>query len=349
MIDIKIFGKAKDSARNGQGGSTGTSTVSVKEAAHASEADYAAKAGKADSSTLAERAESAAVASRANVADRAMDVDEEAEALTHYLRNDKDDVARGLIGFLKGLSLGDDYRIDEEGNGRLLSLILNGLQAKDVVSPGFDSAGKTGFWVTDDDGRGMSYMELDKLHVRYKAVFDELEIRKRTYVGGNAVFSNAASKLTGVDWLDKDGKVTDDITAVAAFKCYVKTDDGTTQTQNLWEVGDLALCQTFNIKEGTTKNATNKVYWRLVTEVGDDYFVLSNKVGEYKDFGVDHSKDAELYQGTKVVLAGGDAVETEDKLLTRAERLSGEGGLGGAVRQQGKRSRQRGGDSDLYS
>lgn len=316
MIDIKIFGKAKDSARNGQGGSTGTSTVSVKEAAHASEADYAAKAGKADASTLAERAESAAVASRANVADRAMDVDEEAEALTHYLRNDKDDVARGLIGFLKGLSLGDDYRIDEEGNGRLLSLILNGVQAKDVVSPGFDSAGKTGFWVTDDDGRGMSYMELDKLYVRYKAVFDELEIRKRTYVGGNAVFSNASSKLTGVDWLDKDGKVTDDITAVAAFKCYVKTDDGTTQTQNLWEVGDLALCQTFNIKEGTTKNATNKVYWRLVTEVGDDYFVLSNKVGEYKDFGVDHSKDAELYQGTKVVLAGGDAVETEDKLLT---------------------------------
>ena len=56
MIDIKIFGKAKDSARNGQGGSTGTSTVSVKEAAHASEADYAAKAGKADASTLAERA-----------------------------------------------------------------------------------------------------------------------------------------------------------------------------------------------------------------------------------------------------------------------------------------------------
>ena len=187
MIDIKIFGKAKDSARNGQGGSTGTSTVSVKEAAHASEADYAAKAGKADSSTLAERAESAAVASRANVADRAMDVDEEAEALTHYLRNDKDDVARGLIGFLKGLSLGDDYRIDEEGNGRLLSLILNGVQAKDVVSPGFDSAGKTGFWVTDDDGRGMSYMELDKLYVRYTAVFAELEIRKRTSVGGNAV------------------------------------------------------------------------------------------------------------------------------------------------------------------
>lgn len=242
-----------------------------------------------------------------------------AEGAELFLSRLNADVSQGLITFLSGLALGGDtdFKFDEKGLGWLKMLYLKGIQVTDsIFSDSYSYKPSTGFVVTDDDGSGLSYMEIDKLYVRYKAVFDELEIRKRTYVGGNAIFSNAASKLIGVEWLNSDGNVTDDITNIAAFKCYIKTDDGTTQTENLWKVGDLALCQTFNIKTGTTKNATNKVYWRQVLEVGDDYFTLSNKEGEYKDFGVDHSKDAELYQGTKVLLAGSDTIETEDELLT---------------------------------
>ena len=42
------------------------------------------------------------------------------------------------------------------------------------------------------------------------------------------------------------------------------------------EAGDQARCQTVNLKEGTNENAGNKYYWRLVTETGDDYVVLSS-------------------------------------------------------------------------
>ena len=67
----------------------------------------------------------------------------------------------------------------------------------------------------------------------------------------------------------------DAATDAAAYRCYFHQDDGTTATTNLWEVGDQARCQTFNIKDGKYKGVSNRHYWRLVKKVGEDYIDLS--------------------------------------------------------------------------
>ena len=242
--------------------------------------------------------------------------------LDNFLSKVNPDTASGLITFLQGMAVGSGgWNFNKDGVGKLYQMLLsgdhNGVQASNLLSSNFDQAAKTGYWVTDDDGTKYSYMEIDKLYVRYKAVFDELEIRKRTYVGGNAMFSDAASKIVGVEWLDEKGNVTSSIADIKAFKCYLKTDDGTTQTQNLWRVDDLALCQTFNIKEGKYSGVQNKAYWRKVVAVGDDYICLSNVKGEYYGFGVDHTDDAANYgTSAKVVLAGADGVVSDGDVLT---------------------------------
>lgn len=129
-------------------------------------------------------------------------------------------------------------------------------------------------------GDGRSHLWVDELTVRMKAYFASLEIRKVSYAGGTTVFSNAGSTLAQVT------PVTDDDGSVTAYKCYALADDGTTHTMNWWHVGDQALCQTFNVGEGTTENAANRRYWRLVIATGQerlddgrdyDLVVLSNR------------------------------------------------------------------------
>ena len=59
------------------------------------------------------------------------------------------------------------------------------------------------------------------------------------------------------------------------YKCYFDATDGERAISNEFAAGDQARCQTFNIKEGTSANARNAYYWRLVTAAGDDYIELS--------------------------------------------------------------------------
>ena len=255
-----------------------------------------------------------------------------------FLSKTDPDTAQGTIAFTSGLTLGSKakYSLDKDGNATLNVAELAGAVLKELVSQGFSQADKTGFWMTDADESGHSYLEIDKLYVRMKAIFDELEIRKRSYVGGNVIYSCAASKFTDVVWWTAEtnagGTETSDITGIAAFKCYIKTDDGTTETENWWKVNDLAICQTFNVNENSTvRNAQNKFYWRKVTDVGSEtvtyedgsqevrgYIMLSNttKGVGYADSGVDHTNDAALYGSAKVVTTGTETVVTDGDILT---------------------------------
>lgn len=83
-----------------------------------SEADYAARAGKAkkaESADLAMRANTANTADRAKYADKAGELDEEAEVLQRYIRKDIDDIAQGTVTWEKvqkllgGLLVGEDF------------------------------------------------------------------------------------------------------------------------------------------------------------------------------------------------------------------------------------------------
>ena len=157
------------------------------------------------------------------------------EKLTKYfLRKDKEDTANELITFLKGFLVGK--------NG-------------------------SGITVLED---GTSQAVVDRLYVKIKAVFDELEVKKKTHVGGEQIISPAGMKCVRVEELDE------------SYHCFFLSEvDGVT-INNEFTVGTLALAQEFNIKEGTSHNVSNRYYWREVTGVGTDYIDL-NKTNADKD------------------------------------------------------------------
>lgn len=148
-------------------------------------------------------------------------------SLKTFLRKDKEDIANELITFLKGFLVGK--------NG-------------------------SGITVLED---GTSQAVVDRLYVKIKAVFDELEVKKKTHVGGEQIISPAGMKCARVEELDE------------SYRCFFLSEvDGIT-INNEFTVGTLALAQEFNIKEGTSHNVSNRYYWREVTGVGSDYIDLS--------------------------------------------------------------------------
>ena len=165
------------------------------------------------------------------------------EKLTKYfLRKDKEDTANELITFLKGLLIG------KNGSG----------------------------WTVLEDGTTQAVV--DRLYVKIKAVFDELEVKKKTHVGGEQIISPAGLKCVRVEELDE------------SYRCFFLSEvDGVT-INNEFTVGTLALAQEFNIKEGTSHNVSNRYYWREVTGVGSDYIDLS-KTNADKDSDVPAAGD----------------------------------------------------------
>ncbi len=182
------------------------------------------------------------------------------------LRKDIPDTADELITFLSGIALKNNTGIDGEGNATLRKVVAEVLQSDDFKKGLFDGKG-VGIY----DELGSKVMELDKLLVRQKMIIQELEIRKLSYVGGDQVFSSAGSKVVKVKTLLNGD-----------FRCYILADDGTTRTMNDWRIGDQAKFKTDNIKEGVYKNVSNRYYWRLVVNRGEEWMLgdaLRRKIG----------------------------------------------------------------------
>ena len=207
-----------------------------------------------------------------------------------FLNKQTPDTAQEIITFLKGLNIGTDYSINELGEAVL----------KAITSKDFNALEQAGFGITQRRD-GKYQLSITDLIVWGKAAFNELEIRKLSYVGGNFVFSACGSKIKKVVPVDKNGKElvmrssyltskakyiqnkgkllgyfhSGDASRIAAYRCYFYQDDGTTATTNLWEVDDQARCQIFNIKAGVYQGVANRNYWRKVVAKGDDYIDLS--------------------------------------------------------------------------
>lgn len=151
-------------------------------------------------------------------------------SLAMFLRKDISDTANGLITFLKGLL------ISKNGSG----------------------------WTVLEDGTTQAVV--DRLYVKIKAVFDELEVKKKTYVGGEQVISHAGMKCNRVDELDD------------VYRCYFKEEEDGIEIENQFTPGSLAIAQECNIKTGVSHHVGNRYYWRLVTAVGENYIDLSKTV-----------------------------------------------------------------------
>ncbi len=147
-----------------------------------------------------------------------------------FLRKDQPDAAQEIITFLKGLLVGQ--------NGHGISVLED----------------------------GSTQAVVDRLYVNVKAFFDALEVKKKTYVGGEQILTPSGMKCVRVNQL------------ATAYRCFFKAEEDGTVVENTFTVGQLALCQECNVKVGVSNHAGNRFYWREVVGVGDDYIDLSMDV-----------------------------------------------------------------------
>lgn len=163
--------------------------------------------------------------------------------------------------------------------------------AKGLQSSGFmEGSFGRGFELMKDRN-GHSYLEIDEIFVRMRAVFESLEIKHVSHVGGENILSPAGIECyrvetvpaqiglrssDGADLLDKDGEqLTAKATDTNVYRCYFKTTDGERTIYNQFAVGDLALCREFNTKKNADGTTLGRYYWRAVVGVGADYIDLS--------------------------------------------------------------------------
>lgn len=143
------------------------------------------------------------------------------------------------------------HRKDKTDENPYLQKFLKGIELGEFVS---GLLGTGGAIQIDQDGN--SHAEFDYLTIRKIATFIELIIQEAKHVGGMLIVSPSGMKISKVEEND------------TAYRCYFEQTDGDRTISNQFTVGTQARRQTFNL--------TNQAYyWRLVTEVGDDYVDLS--------------------------------------------------------------------------
>ena len=214
-------------------------------------------------------------------------------SMQEFLSRKTDDIAQGLIRFMQGLKLGDGEKgIDADGNAVLGDAVL-----RRIVSLGYDGATQQGFGIVDR-GDGKFRLDIHDLQVWGKAVFQELEVRKLSYAGGNVYLSGSGGRIFKAEELYDNDKL-------RGWRCWLLADDGTTATQNMWRVGDQARCQTFGLAD---KQKPTRSWWRLVTAVSEENVALTDESGnelyDGKKFGwIEIAKD-NCEPGSDVPMAG---------------------------------------------
>lgn len=160
------------------------------------------------------------------------------EMLADKLSAVEADTAEGEITFNAGLAA--------NGKGVVASKVVSDFLVSIGFTPNF---GGSGFSLQIVDGK--SYLTVDNAYIRNKATYDELEIREVTHTGGVEIKSPASCKIANVaGYADSTG-----------VKCYFRASDGEKTIYNDWRVGDQALCQSFNVENGS------RYYWRRVIDV----------------------------------------------------------------------------------
>lgn len=157
------------------------------------------------------------------------------------------DTAQGLITFLKGIAFKDKYGISGLGEAVLKSIKLDGAEIDQSGHGTFTGITNLGDIVTKNlTVTGM-------MHI-FTLVIDKVKS-----AGGAAIFTPA------------DGFIVDKVeSAAGGYRLYWRATDGNGLARdNMWEAGDQALCHTDNrMRAGTAHNASNKLYWCLVTKTG---------------------------------------------------------------------------------
>lgn len=220
-----------------------------------------------------------------------------------FLRKNVPDTAQELITFLKGIAVGNGYGITELGDLFARFIKANSVKSDDFRSGLLDGAG---FGIYKDE-YGKSIAEVDKLNVRQKATFSELEYRRFAFTTGDVGFTSASAHISDVIPIDNTGvpivkstiyfqsankqvlvnnallsySTTPNGKTITAYRCYFLADDGDRRTSNDWRIGDQAMCKTSNLVSRTAGGSANRYYWRLVVNKGTE--TINGKLYHFVD------------------------------------------------------------------
>lgn len=259
-----------------------------------------------------------------------------------FLRKNVPDTAQEVITFLKGITVGDKGKgLDSSGNATLLNVIADALRSADFRAGLLDGAG---FGIYKDD-YGKSIAEVDKLNVRQKATFSELEYRRLAFTTGDVGFTSASAHISDVIPIDNTGvpivkstiyfqsankqvlvnnallsySTAPNGKTITAYRCYFLADDGDRRTSNDWRIGDQAMCKTSNLVSRTAGGSANRYYWRLVVNKGTEtingklyHFVDLSDVRGTLDLAIDGKQYTCIGYDTK---ADNDIPKAEDDII----------------------------------
>jgi len=153
--------------------------------------------------------------------------------LSKKLSKTDDDVARGVITFLKGIAFGaaQKWSIDGDGNA-----ILNNINAQEAI---------------------FKKLTAQEAHF-FTLIIDEIKS-----VGGQLIITPANCRIDYIKEIREGGVLT-------GWKCYFKAKDGERTINNQWEVNDQAIHVEFNVSDGGSKNYWRLVTSKSSTPVKMD-------------------------------------------------------------------------------
>ena len=249
-----------------------------------------------------------------------------------FLRKNAPDTAQEVITFLKGIAVGNGYGITELGDLFARFIKANSVKSDDFRSGLLDGAG---FGIYKDD-YGKSIAEVDKLNVRQKATFSELEYRRLAFTTGDVGFTSASAHISDVIPVGANGtpivnsttffksankqvminnallsySVSAGGNSISAYRCYFLADDGDRRTSNDWRLGDQAMCKTSNLVSRTVGGSANRYYWRLVVNKGTE--TINGKLYHFVDLSDIRGSLELTINGTQYTCVGYDTKAEDD-------------------------------------
>lgn len=173
------------------------------------------------------------------------------------------------------------------------TLVANTIRATDITSQNIHNTGT---------------IKTKNLDVTGSAHFFELIIDKIKSAGGAAMFTPADGfEIESVSHLN-----------TGHYRLAWRCQDGNgKQRDNMWKVGDQALCMSFNqAKVGTSHDVSNKYYWALVTAVSDNEnpYIMSGQAYHWIDISdTDYDGTLNPEEGDAIVMCGYRGTDDADR------------------------------------
>ena len=219
-----------------------------------------------------------------------------------YLNKTTEDTAEKKITFASGLIVNGDGVVATKvvaPEGEIKQLTADKITTDHIESA--DYLGDTsGFKLANVAGD--SYLEVDKLSVRKKAIFTELDIKRLDHIGGATVTSPASCRIDKV------------LSYAGGYKCYFRAEDGERTINNDWKIGDQAMCHAYN-------TTTPRYYWRLViavsTAIEDGYHWVALSSSD-----CDADSDAPMVEDVIACFGNRTDTDRQQVIITNSEGVN---------------------------